>query len=333
MKKTAILLINVGTPDKPELKHVRQYLSEFLNDKYVIDLPWFFRKLLVNGIIVPFRAPKSTRFYEKLWTEKGSPLLYHLNSLTEKLRQKMPDNYLVISAMRYGNPSVKSALEQIKEEHIDQLIAIPLYPQYAASTTESAKQHVFKQLKKSGINTDIRFIEQFYNHPSFIRAFSEKISSYRPEDFDHVVFSYHGLPISHVQKTHPEQPFNACKCADKMPRHGAFCYKASCNETSRLLAERLAIPKENYTTAFQSRLSKNWIQPFTDDVLSALAAQGSKSVLMVAPSFVADCLETTYEIGVEYKKKFLACGGKELIWVESLNDSDSWVEALMKIIS
>lgn len=332
MKKTAILLINVGTPDAPDVKHVRKYLTEFLNDKYVIDLPWLFRKLLVNGIIVPFRAPKSTRLYKELWTEKGSPLLCHLHSLTEKLQQKSADNYLILSAMRYGNPSVKSALEQIKNRDIEELIVVPLYPQYASSTTESAKQHVLKQLKKSEIQVQIRFIEQFYNQEPFIRAFSEKINSYCPESFDHVVFSYHGLPVRQVQKIHPKQPYVSCKCTEIMPSHGTFCYKAACYETSRLLAERLAIPKEKYTTAFQSRLSKNWIQPFTDEVLSALSAQGKKKVLVVAPSFVADCLETTHEIGVEYKKKFLEHGGEELVWVENLNDSDAWAEALIDII-
>ncbi|VBB44282.1 Ferrochelatase [uncultured Paludibacter sp.] len=332
MKKTAILLINVGTPDKPDVKHVRKYLSQFLNDKYVIDLPWLLRKLLVNIIIVPFRAPKSSKMYQELWTKNGSPLLNHLNGLTHKLQKKLSDNYLVMGAMHYGNPTVKSALEKIKTENIENIIVVPLYPQYATSTTESAKKYVLKIIKSCGIKAEVGFIEQFYNEPSFVEAFTEQIKSYQPESYDHIVFSYHGLPVNQVQNIHPENKYSACNCENEFPEHGKRCYKATCYETSRLLAQKLSLPKEKYTVAFQSRLSNNWLEPFTDKILLELLKQGKKKVLVAAPSFVADCLETSYEIVVEYKKLFLNNGGKELVLVESLNDNETWVNSLIQII-
>ncbi len=332
MGKTLVLLLNVGTPDKPDKKSVAKYLVQFLSDKYIINLPWFFRKFLVCFIIVPFRTPKSVNRYKSLWNEHGSPLLYHLNNLSSKLQEKIGDDYLVMGAMRYGNPSVISVFKRIKNENIEKIIVVPLYPQYATSTTESAKQHVLQTIKKSGKTYDVTFLEQFYNHQAFIETFANQIETYNPKNFDHIVFSFHGIPVVQVENLHPEIKENVCTCAEKMPEHGTRCYKATCYETSRLLATKLSISREKYDVAFQSRLGFNWLQPYLDKMLLDLLIKGKKKILVISPSFVADCLETNVEIKNEFANMFVQNGGSKLVVVKSLNDDDNWVETLLKII-
>ena len=330
--KTAVLLVNVGTPDQPKVGAVRRYLSQFLNDKYVIDIPWLWRKILVNLIIVPFRAPKSTKLYQQLWTPEGSPLITHGHALAKKLQNKLGPNYAVALAMRYGNPSIKQALKQLKKENCQKLVVVPLYPQYALSTTETSVVEIKKQLKKNNFHPEIKTIVSFYYHPLFVDAFVSQINKYKPESYDHVVFSYHGLPVRQVEKLHPGISSSACNCHVAFPEHGKNCYKAQCYETTRLLATALGIDKQNYSVSFQSRLSKNWLTPFTDETLSQLLAQGNKKVLVVAPAFVADCLETIIEIGLEYKEDFLKDGGEKLELVASLNSEEKWVEALEQLV-
>lgn len=331
-KKKAVLILNVGTPDKPEVRSVRKFLSEFLNDPFVIDLPWLLRKILVNLIIVPFRAPKSTKLYQQLWEKEGSPLLTNAIKLKEKLAKKIDDEHSVFMAMRYGNPSIDSALREISKGNFGKLIVIPLFPHYAASTSETAIQAVMSQAKRYPQIPEIQFANQFYDHPSFLKAWGAKAAKYQFDDFDHIVFSYHGLPLSHIQKSHPDRSISSCTCDIEMPAHGEKCYRATVFETTRLLAKEFGLKKNQYSVSFQSRLSKNWLSPFTDNLLLELAAQGKRKVLLFAPSFVADCLETKVELGIEYAKLFQEAGGEKLELVESLNDSDSWVEALDSII-
>ncbi len=330
-KTRALLLVNVGTPDKPKTGSVRRYLSQFLNDARVIDIPWLGRTLLVNGIIVPFRAKKSARLYQKLWTEEGSPLLIHLENLAEKLQENSGDAFTVFGAMRYGNPSMKDVLNKIRREQFDEIVVFPLYPHYASSTTGSVVEEVMERVGKWNVIPAVRIISQYYSHPSFLSAFAEKIKSYRPEEYDRILFSYHGLPVRQVEKVHPSISEAECSCEMAMPEHGTFCYKATCYETTRLLVKHLGLDNENVLTAFQSRLSKNWLKPFTDETIQNLAEQGHKKVLVVAPSFVSDCLETTIEIGDEYKELFEQNGGEKLTLVESLNSDDRWVEAVKEI--
>ena len=330
--KKALLLVNVGTPDKPEVGAVRRYLSQFLNDVRVIDIPWLGRKLLVNGIIVPFRAKKSTRLYQKLWTEKGSPLLIHLENLAGKLQKEFGDDFSVFGAMRYGNPSMKEVLNKIRREQFDEIVVFPLYPHYASSTTGSVVEEVMKRVRKWNVIPAVQTISQYYRHPSFLSAFAEKIKSYRPEEYDRILFSYHGLPVRQVEKVHPSIVEAECSCEMAMPEHGTFCYKATCYETTRLLVKKLGLDNEKVLTAFQSRLSKNWLKPFADETIQDLAEQGHKKVLVIAPSFVSDCLETTIEIGDEYKELFEHNGGEKLTLVESLNSDDNWVSAVKNIV-
>lgn len=329
----AILLLNVGTPDEPTTKAVRPYLSQFLNDPRVIDLPWLARKLLVNLIIVPFRAPKSAKLYQQLWTENGSPLLVNGENLRRKLQDKLGNARPVFLAMRYGNPSIAKAINQIKASGIQEVVAVPLYPQFAMSTTETSVEEVKHQLKKQHCTAKLKVVDAFYAHPKFLDAFSSQIGKYGIENYEHVVFSYHGLPNRHIEKIHPQQKAGICSCNETFPEYGSHCYKAQCYETSRQLAARLQLSRGQYSVSFQSRLSNNWLNPFTDETLESLRKQGIKKVLMAAPSFVADCLETTVELGLEYRNRFEKEGGNKLQLVESLNSNDEWVELLVELVT
>ncbi|MFP4470439.1 MAG: ferrochelatase [Bacteroidales bacterium] len=332
MGKKAVILVNVGTPDKAEVRQVRQYLSEFLNDRRVIDLPWLLQKMLVNLIIVPFRAPKSTKLYRRLWTEKGSPLLLHLNDLTAKLQQRSGPETDFFGAMRYGNPSLRKVLDEVLEKNYEQLVLLPLYPQHASSTTGSVVEAAVKQIDSRQAMPSLHIISQFYDHPAFVDAFAKRINAYQPETFDHILFSYHGLPDRQINKIHPEVRIENCRCETAMPAHGRLCYRAQCYATTRLLVAKLGLPPEKCSTAFQSRLSKNWMTPFIDETIAKLAEKGIRKLLVVAPSFVADCLETTVEIGFEYNELFEKSGGEKLQLVESLNSEDFWVEAVIEML-
>lgn len=327
----AVILVNVGTPDSPSVNDVRKYLSEFLNDPKVIDMPWLFRKLLVNLVIVPFRAPRSASLYRRLWTLKGSPLLVHLTELVQKARQSIQsvrpdfmsaasDGLVFYGAMRYGNPSLASVLNQVRQEGFVRITVLPLFPQYASSTTGSVIELVNMVTGKWDPKPEINIVKQFYNSTAFIRPMADRIREAGGFGFDRIVFSYHGLPVSHVRKEHPSCNPDTCMCADHMPEYGGMCYRAACYETSRLLAEELGLDEGKYLTAFQSRFSKNWLGPFTDDTLLSLARSGAKRVIIAAPSFAADCLETTVEIGEEYRKLFISGGGEELVVVPCLNE-------------
>lgn len=331
--KTAVLLINVGTPDEPTVKAVRRYLFEFLNDRRVIDIPLIAQKILVNLIIVPFRAPKSTKLYQRLWTDKGSPLLYISENVQDKLQEKLVDKAHVFMAMRYGNPSMGKALSAIKKGNFDRVVVLPMFPQYASSTNGTAIQAVIDEVRTWNTIPEIHAINQFYDHPAFLNAFTERILSYQPETYDHIIFTYHGLPNRHLEKNHPEESIKTCNCETSLPEFGKLCYKATCYQTTRELVKRLGLEKDKYSVSFQSRLSNNWMTPFTDKNLIGRAKQGNKKVLVVAPAFVADCLETTVEIGWEYKELFIENGGEELQMAESLNDSPVWIDALEEILT
>ncbi len=331
-QKTAIVLINVGTPDQPTTKAVRRYLSEFLNDPRVIDLPVILRKILVNLVIVPFRAPRSARLYKKVWTEKGSPLLYFSEQVQQKLQQELDSRAEVFMAMRYGNPSLGKVLADIRKDNYDRLVVFPLFPQYASSTTETAIRFVLDLVHSWTAALDVQVISQFYDNPAFLDAFAEQIRSYHPQQYDHLIFSFHGLPNRHLRKVHPDKPVDTCNCLNALPEYGRYCYKATCYQTSRELADRLSLTPEKYSVSFQSRLSKNWMAPFTDQTLMNLAQKGNKKVLVAAPSFVTDCLETIVEIGDEYQRLFIQNGGEKLQLVAGLNDSPRWIDAMEEIL-
>ncbi len=331
--KTAVLIVNLGTPDSPTVSDIRKYLFEFLNDPRVIDVPWLLRKILVNLIIVPFRAPKSTKIYKQLWTDKGSPLLIYGISVKEKLQTALGEEYDVELAMRYQNPGMDEVLEKLRKKQHQKIIIVPLFPQYASATSGSVIEKAMKIISKWWVIPEVKFVGQFYDDEGFIDSFEARAIKYKIEDYDHVLFSYHGLPVRQVDKVYVDgKKCDDHNCENEINEDNKFCYKAACYATSRLLSSRLKIPREKYTVCFQSRLDKDWLEPFTDKIIIERAKRGAKKLLVFSPAFVADCLETNVEIGIEYQNLFKEHGGEKVQLVESLNDHPIWIETLKKLI-
>lgn len=333
MEQTAVILVNVGTPDSPSVADVRKYLSQFLNDRRVIDLPWLLQKLLVNLVIVPFRAPKSAKLYQQLWSENGSPLLYHSQRATEKLQLRMGEKWQIFNAMRYGSPSLENVLEQIKNKAFKRILILPLFPQYASATTGAVSEFILSKISRWNTIPDLRLINHFHDHPAFIEAFALQAAKYKVHIWDHILFSFHGLPLQQIEKVHPGHDCQDCLCKTESIAEGKLCYQAACYETARLISLKAGISKDRYSISFQSRLNKNWMTPFTDKMLIQKAKEGVKNILVFAPSFVADCLETKIEIEKDYQLLFREHGGENLQLVESLNDHDYWIEGLEQIIT
>jgi protoporphyrin/coproporphyrin ferrochelatase len=332
MKKTAILIINLGTPASPSKGKVRRFLSEFLNDPRVIDLPYIARKMLVNLIIVPFRAGKSTRMYQKIWSDKGSPIMFHSMELLEKLNVNKKDHEQYFLAMRYGQPSIKSVLAKIYEQGFDKITLVPLYPQYASSTTGSVIEECLRVISEWAKFPDINVLGSFYREHAYISLWANRLKSINYTNYEHILFVFHGLPVKQVEQTHPGKTCDELKCRDQVITTNKFCYNAQCHENTRLLASELDLPPNKYSLCYQSRFGKKWLMPFADKVIEELAARGVKNLLIVPLSFVADCLETRLEIEIEYRDLFIEKGGQKLVMPESLNAGDDWVKALIEII-
>ncbi len=333
--KTGVLIVNLGTPDSPDTPDVRKYLREFLMDGRVIDISYTSRWMLINLIIAPFRAPKSAKVYKELWTEAGSPLKTYGVAVENMLQKALGNDYVVKLAMRYQSPSIESSLAELQQLGLSKITIIPFFPQYASASTGSVYEEVMRVLSQWQVMPELRFVNRFLDHPKFIEGFVQAGKKYLAErDYDHILFSYHGLPERQILKG--DYTGKQCKlgsCCDTANRHNQFCYRAQCFETTRLLVRELGLAEGTYTTSFQSRLGKTpWIKPYTDDIIKELAGRGVKSVLAFSPSFVADCLETTIEIGDEYKELFEEQGGEHWQLVESLNDSDIWVETLVDLV-
>jgi len=340
MNKTGVLLINLGTPDSPSVKDVRKYLFEFLNDPRVVDIPAFARFLLVNFIIVPFRAPKSAKIYNELWTNnglpggrKGSPILYYGKSVKEKLQDALGDDFDVQLAMRYQNPSMDDVLAEMYKKNPEKIIIVPLFPQYASATTGSIIEKAMKIIGKWWVIPEIKFINQFYDNENYINTVIEQAIKYDLEKYDHILFSYHGLPIRQVDKVYKDGTLcEEHNCDSEINETNQYCYKATCYATTRLITEKLNIKTDKYTVCFQSRLDKKWLEPFADKVVIERAKKGDKKLLVFSPAFVADCLETIIEIGTEYQQLFEEHGGEKVQLVESLNDNPMWIETLKKMV-
>ncbi len=344
--KTGVLLINLGTPDSPSTKDVRKYLTQFLNDPRVIDIHPVGRFLLVNGIIVPFRAAKSAKLYRHIWTKEGSPLLTNstkvkillqkeLSDYAEKTSSYKGDSFVVELGMRYQNPSIESALNKLREQQVEKIIIIPLYPQYASSSTGSSVEEAMRIIKKWEVTPSVKIISKFYDNTDFINACVAVAKKYSFEEYDYFIFSYHGLPERHIMKGAAHYGNNICKlgtCCDSITKNNQYCYRANCFETTRQLVKQLNIPEGNYETTFQSRLNDKWIKPYSDKVIEQKGKEGKKKMLVFSPAFVADCLETIYEIGIEYNEIFKKYGGEKIQLVESLNEHPKWIEALKNVV-
>lgn len=334
MPKTGVLLVNLGTPDSPSVPDVRKYLREFLMDERVIDIPYLNRWLLVNLIIAQFRAPKSARIYQQVWRPEGSPLKVYGLSNEAELQKALGNAYVVRLAMRYQNPSIPSVLKEFEKLNLEKILVIPFFPQYASATTGSVHQKVFETVKSWQTIPEIHFSGPFYNHPLLLEGFVNNARKYLDETgYDHFVFSYHGLPERQTVKAHFGKTCEEKGCTAGLTAENYHCYKAQCYETTRLLAGRLGLEEGSYTTCFQSRLGKSeWIRPYTEDTIRTLREKGVQKVLAFSPAFVADCLETTIEVGEEYRDLFIEHGGTQWDLVESLNDSPLWIELLKDLV-
>jgi ferrochelatase len=336
-KKRGVLLLNLGTPDSPEPEDVGRYLKEFLMDKYVLDIPWLFRWFLVNVAIVPKRKFASSKLYKSIWTKRGSPLLCHLEDLTSKVEAELGSGYVIAKAMRYQKPSVESALVQLEKENLEEILVFPLYPQYAESATRSSVEFTEMIAQRLGMKTPIRFVPAFYDHPLFIEAASIPVRKvWEEKKPDHLIMSFHGLPERHVQKTDRSGGNHCLKspdCCLQIGEANRDCYRAQSFATARLIAMKAGIPPGKYTVSFQSRLGRAiWIQPDTEEVIPALVKKGVKSLAVVCPSFVADCLETLEEIDVRGKELFKHSGGGDFYAIPCVNSDPTWVKAVATIV-
>ncbi|MFN8165466.1 MAG: ferrochelatase [Bacteroidia bacterium] len=333
--QTGVLLVNLGTPDSAETRDVKRYLSEFLNDPRVIDISPIGRWMLVNLIIVPFRASKSAKLYSEIWRKDGkSPLLYFSEEQEKLLRAKLGSEYHLELAMRYQKPSIASALEKFRQKNYKKIIVLPMFPQYASATTGSVHEEVMRIIRKWEIIPEIEFINSYCDDKDFIASFAEVGRRYDHTQYDHVLMSFHGLPERQIHKGDLTGKCLSDGCCDTLNDHNAFCYRAQCHQTARKMAEALGIPKEKYTITFQSRLGKTpWIRPYSDETIKHRASLGDKKLLVFAPAFVSDCLETIHEIGVEYNQLFKEHGGEKIQLVESLNESPKWIETMHRMIT
>jgi protoporphyrin/coproporphyrin ferrochelatase len=327
--------MNLGSPDSTSVKDLRRYLNEFLMDERVIDVAKWWRTILVKGIIVPLRAPKSAAAYKSIWTAEGSPLIV----LTKQLRSAVEEltDLPVEICMRYGNPSPKEAMDRLKKEHssLQEVILFPLYPHYAMSSYETAVEYAKEIHEQEKYPFALSVVPPFYNNEDYISALTESIRPYLDEPYDLLLFSYHGIPERHVKKTdctgkHCLQVEDCCHKSS--PAH-AFCYRHQVITTTELVAQRLGLPKEKYAFSFQSRLGRDpWLQPYTAKWLETLPSEGIKRIAVVCPAFVSDCLETLEEMGLEGKEIFLHAGGDKFTLIPCMNVGRRWAEAIVRLV-
>lgn len=334
--KKGVLLVQLGTPDAPTTPEVKRYLTEFLMDGRVMDIPYLSRTLLVKGVIVPRRAPKSAATYKTIWDDNtGSPLMYYSLVQKEMLQEQLGDEYHVELAMRYQNPSIESALKKMEGMLLESIKVVPLFPQYASATTGSVIEKVMEIMRKWQYFPNVSFVNSYCEDEDMAAVFAENGRKHNIDEFDHILFSFHGLPVRQLGKVDPTRqlhcPDSGCEtCKVEL---NSYCYLSQCYATTRAISSRLGLSADKFTVCFQSRLGKTpWIQPYTSDVLHNLAQKGVKKLLVFSPAFVADCIETLDEIQVEYANEFKALGGEEVVMVESLNDNPRWIGSLKKLV-
>lgn len=334
--KKGVLLVQLGTPDAAATPEVQRYLTEFLMDGRVMDIPYFSRTLLVKGIIVPRRAANSAATYKTIWDENtGSPLMYYSLLQKEMLQAELGEEYHVELAMRYQNPSIESALKKMEGMLLESIKVVPLFPQYASATTGSVIEKVMEIMRKWQYFPSVSFVNSYCEDEDMVAVFAENGKKHNIDEFDHILFSYHGLPVRQLGKV---DPTGELKCPDAgcdtcRTTLNTFCYLSQCYATTRAISSKLGLSSDRFTVCFQSRLGKTpWIQPYTSDVLHDLAQKGVKKLLVFSPAFVADCIETLDEIQVEYADEFKALGGEQVVMVESLNDNPRWIASLKRLI-
>lgn len=334
MSKTGVLLINLGTPDKPDVPNVRRYLKQFLSDPRVLDIPWVARKILLHAFILPFRGISSSKAYQSIWDkDRGSPLLYHSLDLAKNLQLVLGEDYHVQLGMRYGNPSLQSAMEKLRQHHCQKIIAIPLFPQYSSAATGSAIEAMLQDYSKKMNLSALTIIDKFYDNEGYLQALSSVLSTHA---LSHVLFSYHSLPVRQIRKS-KQACANTCfenRPCPSIQQETHYCYRAQCYETSKQIAQSIHLKDDQYTVAFQSRLGRTvWVGPDLETTFMSLIEKGVKDLSVVCPSFVADCLETLEEIGIRAKETWLKMGGHSLNLIPCLNSHPLWVKALANMVS
>jgi ferrochelatase len=335
-RRTGVLLIQLGTPNSPAVGDVRRYLREFLGDRRVLDIPRLPHWLLLHLVILPFRPRKSAAAYASIWTQQGSPLLLHSRGLAEAVAKQLGEAFLVELGMRYGEPSVEEALTRLARADVDRLIALPLFPQHADSTTGSALAKLSDLADGIWRGPELSTIGAFYDHPAYIASMAAlaraPLQEFRP---DHILFSYHGLPERQIRKSDASGShcLSSDSCCAAIGAANPDCYRAQCFATTRALAAALALEAERHSSSFQSRLGRiPWIRPYTDQVLLELASRGIRRLAVLCPSFVADCLETLEEVGIRARQQWMNAGGEDFLLIPSLNSDPSWAEAVAGMI-
>ncbi|QDU83734.1 Ferrochelatase [Planctomycetes bacterium Pla163] len=331
--RPGVLLLNLGTPQAPTRAAVKPYLRQFLSDPRVLDVAAPLRAFLGGFLIPTVRSKRSAQAYASIWTDEGSPLLVHSQALAAALRERL-DGLQVELGMRYGEPSIERALAAL--EGCDPIVTVPLYPQYASSSTGTALEEVYRVAGSAWNTPSLVVVPPFYDHPAFIDSVAtvarEHLAGF---DADFVLFSYHGLPERHVRKSDPTGAHCLAdrSCCDAIVPANASCYRAHCFATTRALIERMGLDPERTETSFQSRLGRDpWIPPFTDEVIEELAGRGVKRLAVLCPSFVADCLETVEEIGIEGAHAFREAGGEDFALVPCINAHATWADGLARIV-
>lgn len=332
MSNHALLLINLGSPKSPVAADVKTYLNQFLMDPYVIDLPWPLRRLIVSMILIN-RPTASAHAYQMIWWQEGSPLLV----LSERLQKMMEMHWQhgpVALAMRYGQPSIESTLRALGKQGVSKITIAPLYPQFADSTVTTVLEEIKRVIKKLKLTFKLQLLTPFYSQPLYVQALVNSAQDYLQKDFDHLLFSFHGIPERHINKLVKDASHNllSTHSSETDKKYLDICYRTQCLKTAELFAEHSGLAKGQWSVSFQSRLGRNkWIEPYTDVHLAELAAQGYKKLLVICPAFVADCLETLEEIGIRGREQFLQAGGESFELISCLNDSPSWVVALNQL--
>ncbi len=329
--KKGVLLINLGSPESPTAKDVKPYLGEFLMDERVIDLPKWFRSFLVKGIILNTRPKKSAAAYQKIWWPEGSPLVVISERFAKKVQQQL--DIPVALGMRYGKMSIAKALKELESQGVSEVFVLPLYPQYAMSSYETVAVKVEEVAQKEFPHLNLFIKEAFYKEPNYIKVLSKDIAAkLKGIDFDHLLFSYHGIPERHIKKTDPTKShctIDGSCCVTHSKAHSK-CYRHQCITTTELVRKALELPAEKVSHSFQSRLGSDaWLKPYTDKEFERLAASGTKKLVVVTPAFVADCLETLEEIAMEGKDQFIEAGGESFHHISCLNDSDDWAQTVV----
>jgi ferrochelatase len=333
--RVGLLLVNLGTPESPDPSDVRPYLREFLSDPRVIDIGAVPRWLLLNLFILPFRPRKSGEAYAKIWTDRGSPLLFHTNDLAAKVRERLGESVVVDVAMRYGNPSIPDALSRFRSRAVDRIVVFPLYPQYSSAATGSSIEKVFVEMGRAWNTPFVQVVPPFFDHPAFIDAclaVARPILNEAP--WEKIIFSFHGLPERHCVKSDDTGAhcLKSASCCDAIVEANRNCYRAQCFATARAIASGLGIPDAKRIVCFQSRLGRSpWIRPYTDEVVVELARSGVKRAMILSSAFVADCLETIEELGLRAADSFKASGGETLRLVPSVNATDAWADGVVRL--